>query len=251
MDLRIQHTAEAVSLRERMTLRWRLEYWSLGSVSRSSPGVSYQNVMTHKQMICHFYCVKGFNVKKKIYIEAHLKKRTYLPAGHMSFKYMSQQRLSDFRGVIVAKLFANVIGELSNCTRIIRLSEWSTVSKCIWICTAVCKCVITLSVYDCTHRHHVDSVATQPYSPAVSARRPLVWQPVTMQKSPPMSLFPLCIGRARLVGTDGASWVHWNAPALLSKEFYMIVGCAQSWMHTEELTNVRLYTEQRNMRTRR
>lgn len=61
----------------------------------------------------------------------------------MAFKYMSQQRLSDCCGVIVAKLFANVIGELSDCTCIIRLSEWSTVSKCIWICTAVCKCVIT------------------------------------------------------------------------------------------------------------
>lgn len=87
------------------------------------------------------------------------------------------------------------------------------------------------------------------HTPAVSARRPLVWQPVTMQKSPPMSLFPLCIRRAWLVETSRIGWVHWYASALLSKEFYAIVvytHICRTHIDTVEMTNVWIYTEQRN-----
>lgn len=59
-----------------------------------------------------------------------------------------------------------------------------------------------------THTHacrHTPSRYTFAYSSfpnlTTAARRPLLWQPVTMQKSPPMSVSLLCIGRARLVGS--------------------------------------------------
>lgn len=57
----------------------------------------------------------------------------------------------------------------------------------------------------CTHTHtHLPHTHLLIPPSQISAQRHgdlLLWQPVTMQKSPPMSVSLLCIGRARLVGS--------------------------------------------------